>query len=41
MAVKAMVGLALLTTTMRQEGKGDIKSIIEYKPGIAAFAPLT
>jgi|SRR5271156_6249161 len=37
---KAMVGLAPLTATMRQERKSDIKSVIEYKPCIAAFAPL-
>jgi hypothetical protein len=37
---KAMAGLAPLTTATRQERKSDIKSIIEYKPCIAAFAPL-
>jgi hypothetical protein len=30
-----------LTTPTRQERKSDIKSMIEYKPCIAAFVPLT
>src|SRR4051794_35618325 len=34
---KAMVGLAPLTTTTKQERKSDIKSIIEYMPCIAGL----